>query len=336
MGLISYALRGNYKGYWESLKGVSKECGKKPLFLFIDTALCFVFFGSGLQDYLDYRFYDKSWKERSTFATIGTMDKATKILCPIKWSPFISNKLAFHKNYAAFTHRDYVNFEEGFEGFEAFIEKHPTFVVKPQIGLGGESVRVMKREEIDDLKKFYDKCAEESTLIEELIEQDPSWARMSKRSINTVRIVTGIVGDDVRILSATCRFGAGDSIADNIHSGGCCAYVNLKTGKIEGDAMNMKMERFKTAYDGTPFDGTPIPYWPEIQELCKQAARVNNEIHLVGWDVALAKDGPLLIEGNRGPGFDLVQIPTQKGAKWMIDDLIKRVRAYEKAQGKKA
>ena len=334
MGLISFALRGNYKRYWNDLKKVSEETGKSPVLMFIDTALCTVFIGAGLQDYLIYRFYNKSWKERNTFCTIGFMDKATKILSPLKWSPFISNKLAFHKNYAEFTHRDYVNYDDGFEGFEAFLEKHPTFVVKPQIGLGGESVHVATLEEIGDPKAFYEKSKNENTLIEELIVQDPRWAKMSKRSINTVRVVTGIVGDDVDILCAVCRFGASDSIADNIHSGGCCARVDLETGKIIGDAMNMKLDRFERAYDGTPYDGCQIPYWPEIKEICTKAARVNNEIHLVGWDVAIAKDGPLLIEGNRGPGFDLVEIPTQTGAKWMLEDLIKRVKAYKKAQGK--
>ena len=334
MGLVSFALRGNYRRYWNDLKVLSRQCRKTPVTLFIDTALCTLFFGSGLQDYLNYRFYNKSWKERGTFATIGSMDKATKILCPVKWSPYISNKLAFHKNYHAFTHRDYVNYEDGFESFVSFLEKHPSFVVKPQIGLGGESIQVIHRDEIGDPQEFYKKSAEANSIIEELIEQDPRWAKMSQRSVNTVRVVTGIVGSDVQIMFASCRFGAGEYIADNIHAGGCCAIVDLETGKIKGDAMNMRLDRFEHAYDGTKYDGCEIPYWNEIKETCKQAAQVNNQIHLVGWDVAIGKNGPLLIEGNRGPGFDLIQIPTQKGAKWMVDDLIKRVKQYEKAEAK--
>lgn len=42
--------------------------------------------------------------------------------------------------------------------------------------------------------------------------------------------------------------------------------------------------------------------------------------------VAISKNGPLIIEGNRGPGFDLVQILLKKGTKYMLDDLLQEVK----------
>lgn len=61
-----------------------------------------------------------------------------------------------------------------------------------------------------------------------------------------------------------------------------------------------------------------------------KAASVNTNIHIVGWDVAISKNGPLIIEGNRGPGFDLVQVLLKKGTKYMLDDLKKEVQKSEK------
>ena len=50
MGLISFALQGNYKRYYGDLKELSKEVHKPAWFMFLDTALCMVRYGSGMQD----------------------------------------------------------------------------------------------------------------------------------------------------------------------------------------------------------------------------------------------------------------------------------------------
>ena len=36
---------------------------------------------------------------------------------------------------------------------------------------------------------------------------------------------------------------------------------------------------------------------------------------MVGWDVAITEKGTTLIEGNRRPGFDLIQVLSKKGRK---------------------
>ena len=56
-----------------------------------------------------------------------------------------------------------------------------------------------------------------------------------------------------------------------------------------------------------------------------EAALVNDKVNIVGWDVAISKNGPVIIEGNRGPGFDLVQVLLKKGAKYMLTDLLNAV-----------
>ena len=104
--------------------------------MFVDTAISTLFFGSGLQDYLNYKFYEKSYKERKKYATIGYTAKAYKKLASIEYASFFSNKVNFHKNFSKFTKRDFLSPDDTYENFLNFINKHKEFVMKPQIGLG--------------------------------------------------------------------------------------------------------------------------------------------------------------------------------------------------------
>lgn len=45
-------------------------------------------------------------------------------------------------------------------------------------------------------------------------------------------------------------------------------------------------------------DGFVIPYWKEIIKMTKEASKVNDDVNVVGWDVAITENGPLIIDGN--------------------------------------
>lgn len=100
----------------------------------------------------------------------------------------------------------------------------------------------------------------------------------------------------------------------------------METGKLSGNGIDKKLNESEESITGIKFDGFQIPYWEEIKEMVLEAALVNDKVNLVGWDVAISKNGPLIIEGNRGPGFDLVQILLKKGTKYMLDDLLQEVK----------
>lgn len=330
MGVLKFALVGNYKRFYGKLKEISKVNGKSPKIMFIDTALCTIFLGSGLQDYLNYRFYNKSFKERKKYVTIGSMAKAYKTLAGIEHAEFISNKVNFHKNYSEFTKREFLSPDVSYEKFEEFINNHESFVLKPLHGLGGSNVTKVYSKDIVSKQNFYDELKTKDNFIEELIIQDDTWGALSPNSTNTLRIVTTAVGDNIKIIFAGARIGSGKTIADNFHQGGQGVLVDLETGKLTGNGINKDLDEFEKSGTGIKYDGFEIPYWEEIKRMVKKAASVNTNIHIIGWDVAISKNGPLIIEGNRGPGFDLVQVLLKSGAKYMLDDLKKEVKEYNK------
>ncbi len=325
MSILSFARVGNYKRFYADLKEISKQNKKPAWFMFADTALCTVLYGSGLQDYLNYKFYEKSFRERKTYVTIGYMEKAYRTLANIEYSPFISNKLNFHKNYSEFTKREYFSPDDSCENFEMLLERHSEFFMKPQIGLGGTEITKVVTSEIEDRQAFYQQIKERNACVEELIIQDEYWGKLSPNSVNTLRIMTGAVNGKSYIVFAAARIGSGKTIADNFHQGGTGVLVDLEKGCLVGNAIDKRLNESPYSISGVKVDGYKIPYWDEICEMVLKAALVNDNIHMVGWDVAITKNGPLIIEGNRGPGFDLVQVLLKKGTKYMLDDLLEEV-----------
>lgn len=330
MGILKFAVVGNYKGFYENLKEISKENGKSPNLMFIDTAICTLLFGSGLQDYLNYRFYEKNFKERRTYVTIGNMAKAYKTLAGVEHSDFISNKVNFHKNYAKFTKRECISPDDDYEKFDKFLNQNKYFIMKPLKGLGGSNVQKICTDEIKSRKEFYEKLKAENNFIEELIVQSEEWGILSPNSTNTLRVVTTIVDDNVEIIFAGARIGSGKTIADNFHQGGQGVLVDIQSGTLRGNGIDKNLKESENSITGIKFDGFKIPYWDDIKKMVVEAAKVNNNIHIVGWDVAIGKNGPQIIEGNRGPGFDLVQVLLKKGTKYMLDNLEKQVKQSKK------
>lgn len=128
------------------------------------------------------------------------------------------------------------------------------------------------------------------------------------------------------MIFAAARIGSGKTIADNFHQGGMGVLVDLEQGKLVKNGIDKRLNESETSITKIKFDGFKIPYWEEIKQMVLEAALVNDKVNIIGWDVAISKEGPLLIEGNRGPGFDLVQMTLKKGTKYMLEDLEKEVR----------
>lgn len=326
MDLLRFALAGNYKRFYGDLKKLGKEKHKSPILMFIDTALSTIIVGGGLQDYLNYRFYEKSWKERKKYVTIGYQAKFYEKVANVKYAPFFSRKTNFMKNFSKYTKRDWYGPEMEYEKLEQFLNNNKVFILKPIIGLGGADVQKIKTDSIKNRQDFYNHLKTEKMFVEEFIVQDPTWGKISPNSVNTIRVMTSVVAGKAKIFFAAARIGNGSCVADNFHSGGMAVLIDLETGKLVGNGFNKKLEEFKKhPVTKIKIDGYQIPFWKELKEMTLEASLVNEDVNVVGWDVAITKEGPVIVEGNRGPGWDLVQILLKKGTKYMLEDVKKEM-----------
>lgn len=322
MEFLGFILKGNYKRFYENLKVVGKKNNKNPAIMFADTALSTLLVGSGLTDYLNYKFYDKSWKERKEYVTIKYGSNFYAKYSPRDLSTNLSIKTNFHKYYSKYTKRDYYIYEFGMNKLKDFVSKNEVFMIKPTDGLAGTDVKKMKASEVEDIEKFYQYIKDNNMFLEEYVIQDDMWGKICPNSVNTIRAMTRIIDGKAELFYAAARIGNGTAVVDNFHQGGVGVRIDMKNGKLIGNAISKDLtEVERHTATNIKFDGFEIPYWNEIRNMVCEAAMENPDVKVVGWDVAISNKGPLLIEANRRPGFDLVQVLENKGCKYMLEEV---------------
>ncbi len=324
MEFLGFALKGNYKRFYENLKEIGKQTNKSPMGMFLDEAFCATIFGSGLTDYINYKFYDRTFKEKSQYVTIKYGSDFYSKYSPKDLANNLRIKTNFHKYYSQYTKRDYYIYEFGIDKLKEFLSKNNVFMIKPTDGLAGTDVRKMSIDEIESPEKFYEYLKENNMFLEELIIQDERWGKICPKSVNTIRAMTRIIDGKPELFYAAARIGNGSVVVDNFHQGGVGVRIDMDKGKLIGNAISKDLEELEThTATGVKFDGFEIPYWNDIKKMVCEAAMVNPDVKVVGWDVAISNKGPLLIEANRRPGFDLVQILENKGTKYMLQEVVK-------------
>ncbi len=315
MSIVSYALKGNLKKFNEKLKKVSADTGMSLWTLRFKFLNSFRLLGCGYSDFLNYELYNKTKEELLEYVSIKDQDKFYEIVSPSAYKTEFTIKPNFLKNFSKYITRDF--FAGGTkEEMATFLDAHETFMIKPYDGLGGHNVEKMSREDITDRDAFYDKLTNERYFLEEYVVQHPAISSLCPTSVNTIRIMTFAYAGQSEILFAAIRIGNGEAHVDNFHQGGMGVLIDLETGRLVGQAYNKDLKYYDShPKTGVKFDSFQIPNWDKIKKMVLEAALVSDHIHCVGWDVAVTEDGATFIEGNRRPGYDLVQVLSKRGRK---------------------
>jgi hypothetical protein len=142
-------------------------------------------------------------------------------------------------------------------------------------------------------------------VYQEAISQHPMMAALHPSSVNTLRIAT--YQDEtgqVHIMSAFVRMGVGGSVVDNVGSGGCFVGIDMSKGTLlergfvsPGPGPGFRIiERHPDT--GLIFKGLQIPFFFDALAVAREAA-TRIPVTTAGWDVAIGREGPILIEGNQ-------------------------------------
>jgi hypothetical protein len=139
---------------------------------------------------------------------------------------------------------------------------------------------------------------------------------LSPRALSTIRVMTTRrPGETPRFLAGLLRMGTGNATADNFAQGGIASVADRDTGTL-GEARRVDKQHRTYVYQTHPDTGARIvgfqvPRWQESVRLALEAHQRLGNIPVVGWDVAVLPDGPVLLEGNWNPCVKLLQVVTQ-------------------------
>jgi hypothetical protein len=132
-------------------------------------------------------------------------------------------------------------------------------------------------------------------------------------ALPTARVLTCLdEGGEPEVMAAMLRTSFGPNrTVDNLHAGGIGALVDIDTGRL-GHASNLgsdaRLGWFASHPDtGAAIEGRVIPRWTETKAAALAAHRQFTDRVVVGWDIAILDDGPIIVEGNGNPDLDILQ-----------------------------
>lgn len=175
------------------------------------------------------------------------------------------------------------------------------FICEELIYEDSDCVMVLKNKKVS-LREFLKTC--NPCLFESLIKQTSQFASFNPSSVNTVRMVTALYpNNEVKLVAAFLKIGRNGSEVDNAGTGGNvdCG-VDVETGKIYNSLQfNSWMDTTCITHHpdtNTLLEGVVINNWQSHVERVKQFQKRISFIKMIGWDVAITDDGPVIIEIN--------------------------------------
>lgn len=195
------------------------------------------------------------------------------------------------------------------------------FILKPVNGNSGVGIMRIKRIDFkgDDDCILYDHNGKSyllseilgryPILFEKYVVQTEQFSRFNDSSVNTIRFMTSLYPDnEVRIFANFIRIGRAGSCIDNIKTAdNINALIDIKTGYIYKVLHNKGWRNFEEIThhpdSGNQIKGELIENWEEICKKVKDFHKSHPYLKVLGWDIAVTDNGPVILETNGTPGI---------------------------------
>ena len=280
--------------------------------------------------YEDFYFFDVKENDPATFISECYRWKYYKKLNTKKGSKVYADKGETYKVFSDLYGRDLVTVYSK-RDYDEFLKHNPGFVYKDSINGCGKGIKLYKTGETDKEELWENLKNRVPFIMEQPIVQSEEMARFHPESVNTVRIVTVLKGNDktgytVEAFAPFMKVGKGNSFVDNGGAGGIMCSVGMD-GTITSDGIdelvNIYMEHPDTHI---VFKGQKLPEFEKAIIVAKTAALRYTENRLVGWDVAHSMEkGWIIVEGNSFGQFIGQQMCDKIGKKQEFEEIISEI-----------
>lgn len=273
------------------------------------------------EDFLYYRMQEMTPDEQKEIMTIPELEAVELRLNEDAYRHIFNDKRDFHKYFGKYVIRKVLLLDEvTFEEYFSFLKEQKKIIVKPPDLYAGTGVELRYFEDglkIEEVKHDFETMKKAHYLAEEWVVQHEQYASVYALSLNTIRVTTMIGKDGIPFVFAACnQFGSEGGITDNNHQNGIWAVTDIENGVITDVEINPFSGKLNLYHPDTnvPILGFQNACWDEVKQIALEAAKEIPECRMIGWDIAVRKDGSVeIIEGNVTPELDLFQAITKKG-----------------------
>lgn len=184
-------------------------------------------------------------------------------------------------------------------------EHEAVFLKKATRSFGGKGVVFVDASNADIYSQVLEdtKSWKEDIVIQCPLRQHALLSALNDSSVNTIRILSMLSHDGVKIYSSILRMGVAGAKVDNASSGGVTCGIT-EEGKLKRIGYKPTGEAFeKHPTSGVIFEGYEIPGFEKAKQLVRKAHPMIPHFRLVSWDIAIDEDGnAIMVEANLAKG----------------------------------
>lgn len=275
--------------------------------------------GCTAEEYREYRFWSLDESEQNAFFLMCHTDILRhKFNVDLNMNRLIVNKRIANLHFAKYIDRRWcANRNVSFEEFKKTFAGCEKLFYKPEASFGGQGAQALDYSE-ENAETLYQQLMDmPEGVVEEFVVQHPEMSRMSPRVLNTIRMSSisshdAIDGDGnhFAIPYAMLKMGGSKGCVDNLREGGVGAAIDLDTGKLCTDAVDVNLNTYTHhPVTGVEVNGFQVPFFAEAKAMVKRVVEENDLQGYFAWDIAITKRGPMLIEINGRPSSTLLELP---------------------------
>ncbi len=193
--------------------------------------------------------------------------------------------------------------------------------VKPATGMGGGGIvkadfpnkKLYTNDAVHPIETLKQIVEKDVWVLQKEVVQHPELNRINPHAVNCLRINTVLENHRPVFISSFMKIAAGSAVVDNWDKGSMLVGVDHPAGTLKAEGYYKLKFINQEVVDrhpdtGVVFKGFQLPFYQETVDMCLRAHEYHYGTFMLGWDVAITPEGPVIIEVNCEPTLHAQQM----------------------------